>query len=41
MNITYSYGEIRRARITEEAFDELVQDGSGFLKVYEFVTEEI
>ena len=41
MNITYSYGEIRRARITVEAFDELVKDGIGFLKVYEFVTEEI
>tara|TARA_B100000676_G_scaffold288531_1_gene320168 strand:+ start:1098 stop:1559 length:462 start_codon:yes stop_codon:yes gene_type:complete len=41
MKITDSNGEIRRARITVESFEELVQDGSGFLKVYEFVTEEI
>ena len=41
MKITDLNGEIRRARIAVEACDELVQHGSGFLKVYEFVTEEI
>ena len=41
MKITDSNGGIRRARIAVEACDELVQYGSGFLKVYEFVTEEI
>jgi len=39
--LSNSFGGNKGARITIEAFDELVQDGSGFLKVYDFVTEEI